>query len=702
MYLILFFRYLEANGRLFIFDNKLPGKKWAYSFLKRNKSVLTYRMTQNIKQNRAEKSPDEMKEYFKNLKSSLENVPSANILNYDETNLTDNPGVQKCLFKRGVKYPERVLNYTKGAISIMFAITAGGECLPPYVVYKAEHLYTQWTINGPKGSRYNRSKSGWFDSLLFEDWFESIVMPWAKNKTGTKVLIGDNLATHINPKIVTYCEQNNIRFVFLPPNSSHLTQPLDVCYFGPLKKLWREILVNYKIRNPRESTVHKGHFPDLLKKLMEKLNEKSHNVISAFKSTGIVPFNPDKVIMKLPGSNRSTLAYTIDEALLQWLKETRMADPNKKARNKKLHVPPGKSVCTSDFEELRIRPNIVKPTTRQRKNNSNTIQPNLDSSIRPSLTLKDPDSLKKLCLRIVNTNLVQFEEYKHPDEQSVSQAYFVHNLCDISKNDESNMRFLNEIPECLQRKKPKIIITSNVPIKASQKFQQSQQVNINNKKIRGKITRSALHMKLLPVKKERIPKRSKVLRELVSNVNNKAKEGNGKRRVKETNKLKKKTQKKKKILSSESSFTSGSEISIADTEDSEFETIEDIITNQQEEQENIEPSIPYGISDIEYYTEDDKKLKVDSWILAKFTTKKSVKHFVGKVISMKDDLPEVRFVRKKKESKFDRGLVFSYPRVDDICTMQHLHDVILVLPEPNISRRGQIIFNIDLSNYNVQ
>lgn len=258
-------------------------------------------MVQNIKRSRAEKSSDEMIEYFRNLKTSLEDVPIENILNYDETNLSDNPGTQRCLFKRGVKYPERVVNATKASI-IMFAITAGSECLPPYVVYKAEHLYTQWTLNGPPGARYNRSKSGWFDATIFEDWFKSVVVPWAKTKTGTKVLIGDNLASHINYDIVTCCEQNDIRFVFSPPNSTHITQPLDVCYFGPLKKLWREILTNYKIKNPREASINKGHFPDQLKQLMDLLNGKIANIISAFKSTGIAPYDPDKVINKLiPG-----------------------------------------------------------------------------------------------------------------------------------------------------------------------------------------------------------------------------------------------------------------------------------------------------------------------------------------------------------------------------------------------------------------
>lgn len=309
--------------------------------------------TQNIKRSRAEKNSGEMTNYFNNLQQSLDGIPKENILNYDETNLTDNPGAQKCLFRRGVKYPERVLNYTKGAISIMFAITAGGECLPPYVVYKAEHLYQQWRINGPKGARYNRSRSGWFDSTTFEDWFEMIVLPWAKAKIGTKILIGDNLASHINHRIVTMCEENDIRFVFLPPNSSHLTQPLDVCYFGPLKKLWRANLLDYKIKNPRETTINKSHFPELLKRLMHELNEKTPNILSAFKSTGIHPFNPDKVINKLPDWRPQT-EYSIDHALLQFLKENRAPDPMKKVRNKKLSVPPGKSVTSIDFEAALI------------------------------------------------------------------------------------------------------------------------------------------------------------------------------------------------------------------------------------------------------------------------------------------------------------------------------------------------------------
>ena len=92
--------------------------------------MLSTRLCQNITTRRAEVGHDEVKKYFNNLEISLEGVPASHIINYDETNLTDDPGRKKCIFKRGVKYPDRVLNATKGAISLMYAGTAAGDLLP--------------------------------------------------------------------------------------------------------------------------------------------------------------------------------------------------------------------------------------------------------------------------------------------------------------------------------------------------------------------------------------------------------------------------------------------------------------------------------------------------------------------------------------------------------------------------------------------
>ena len=43
---------------------------------------------------------------------------------------------------------------------------------------------------------------------------------------GTKVLLGDNLASHFTAKVIRAVQQNDVYFCALPPNATHLMQPL--------------------------------------------------------------------------------------------------------------------------------------------------------------------------------------------------------------------------------------------------------------------------------------------------------------------------------------------------------------------------------------------------------------------------------------------------------------------------------------------
>jgi len=171
--------------------------------------------------------------------------------------------------ERGAKYPERVINSIKTATSHMFCGNAEGEVIPPYIVYKAESMWTIWTANGPSGTRYNHSKSGWFDA------FRNLLLPrLKKSHPGKNVLIGDNLSSHINLNVLELCKQNDVCFVALLPNSTHLTQPLDVAYFCPMKMAWRKILTDWRMKGKgrKAPSLPKDEFPKLLKTLMQKLN----------------------------------------------------------------------------------------------------------------------------------------------------------------------------------------------------------------------------------------------------------------------------------------------------------------------------------------------------------------------------------------------------------------------------------------------
>lgn len=192
--------YLDRRGKKITkFKNgNMPGRDWVDSFLKRHKDILSVRMCQNIKRSRTGITRTTISEYFDKLSISLDGIPPCNILNYDETNLTDDPGRRKIITKRGTKYPERIMNQSKSSNSIMFAGSADGTLLPPFTVYKAKTMSDSWRINGPRGSRYACSKSGWFDSFSFDDWIKSIAIPYLKKLPGRKILIGDNLSSHIS------------------------------------------------------------------------------------------------------------------------------------------------------------------------------------------------------------------------------------------------------------------------------------------------------------------------------------------------------------------------------------------------------------------------------------------------------------------------------------------------------------------------
>ena len=237
--------YLDFQGvKDSVFKDNLPGKDWLKNFVETH--GLTRRIADNVRIRRAEISPDIMNDYFDNLEQNIIGIPPERCFNYDETNVTDNPGCKKVIVRRGLRRVERKVEHTKQSTSVMFCGSASGLFLPPMVVYKAQNCYSNWEVGGPKGSIYDATTSGWFDSRTFERWFSQIFLPHAITLPGEKLLIGDNLASHFSDAVISECLKHNIVFVTMPAASTHLCQPLDVAVFGPAKRAWRNILDKWR------------------------------------------------------------------------------------------------------------------------------------------------------------------------------------------------------------------------------------------------------------------------------------------------------------------------------------------------------------------------------------------------------------------------------------------------------------------------
>lgn len=113
----------------------------------------------------------------------------------------------------GCKYPEGILNLPKQSTSVMFCGNALGTVLPPYVIYKTKNIYDTWLEGRPVGTRYNRSKSGWFEGPIFEDWFEHLFLPALRRLEGAKVVISDSLFSHMSVHVLDLCSKHIIKFI---------------------------------------------------------------------------------------------------------------------------------------------------------------------------------------------------------------------------------------------------------------------------------------------------------------------------------------------------------------------------------------------------------------------------------------------------------------------------------------------------------
>ena len=301
--------FFDRKGvRLQRFKNNLPGRDFVYCLMKRNN--LVNRTATNIKRSRAAVSPRDITEFFERIKIVLEGSDSELVYNYDETAFVDDPGSKLVICRRGTRRVERVKDHSKTSTSVMVCGSASGELLPPRVVYKAGNLYHGWCEGGPENATYAATPSGWFDGNQFELWFENNFLPFIEARhpdRGNKpiVLLGDNLASHYSPHVIETAADLNIYFACFPANATHLLQPLDVGFFKPFKQLWRKILDDWKVTTRAVGAVPKEYFPSLLKRLWDQVETKKEATLQAsFRTTGLYPFNPSKVLDKLPGGER--------------------------------------------------------------------------------------------------------------------------------------------------------------------------------------------------------------------------------------------------------------------------------------------------------------------------------------------------------------------------------------------------------------
>ncbi|XP_031344709.1 uncharacterized protein LOC116171810 [Photinus pyralis] len=249
------------------------GNVWLLQFLRRNPDI-TVRKAENTSIARAlGMSRNIVEKYFKELdavlsQNSLFDKPG-NIYNTDETGLQLN---------------------TRAVVA---CCNAEGVYLPPYCVFKGKNAKAEWADGMPPASRIRMSeKSAYVTSDIFLDWLQNHFYP--RKVPGKVLLIVDGHTSHTtNLDTLQFAEDHDIILFCLPSHTTHYLQPLDRAFFKSLKGHYYESCRRMIKCNPNRK-LNRLQFGKLLGEAWGK-SATVNNAVSAFRSTGIWPYNPNEI-----------------------------------------------------------------------------------------------------------------------------------------------------------------------------------------------------------------------------------------------------------------------------------------------------------------------------------------------------------------------------------------------------------------------
>ena len=258
-----------------------------------------------------------VEKFFNNLEPFLA-IDSSRIYNVDETGISTFARLSKILAKRG---KARVAVATSGErgtnTTVICCMSATGSFVPPMFIFKrlrmAEHLIN----DAPVGSIGDCSESGWVNEDLYGKWLIHSKNFTKYSPENPVLLIAENYSSHISLKIFYFLRTNGIKFVTIPPHTSHRLQPLDVSFFKPLKINYAENVCLWLMQNSGK-VVTPSRVAGIFSKAYLSIC-RMKLAVSGFAATGIFPFNrniftPEDFIADNENPQRNESIENIHEA----------------------------------------------------------------------------------------------------------------------------------------------------------------------------------------------------------------------------------------------------------------------------------------------------------------------------------------------------------------------------------------------------
>ena len=273
-------------------ESKMAGIEWARGFMRRFPE-LSLRTPEPTSMARiAGFNRVQVQRFYSLLKTELDSKKFTpdQLFNIDETGITvvQKPG--RILAAKGCKQVGRAVSGEKGTTTtVVCAMNAVGTYIPPMFLFKRKRWNSLLTQHAPVGSVGFPSDNGWMNADLFVEYLKHFIKFARPTASRPLLVVFDGHASHKSLQAVELARDNFITFITIPPHTSHRLQPLDLTFFGALKKAFFREMDNWMTRNPGKRVCDYDICNIFTPAFVRTANiEKA---VNGFKASGICPYN---------------------------------------------------------------------------------------------------------------------------------------------------------------------------------------------------------------------------------------------------------------------------------------------------------------------------------------------------------------------------------------------------------------------------
>ena len=194
---------------------------------------------------RLQASIAEIGAYFDRLAEAIRGVPSALIFNLDESGFQRFVDLKHStiVVPRDQATAFHAVSRQEKRATFLLTVAADGSALKPLLIVPRVTIEAELVIAGygPQHCIITHNPSGYITRDLFERYVRDVLIPAVHERrralryNGPAVLTMDRCSCHCGDSLMSLCEQNGIRLLYLPAHSSDQTQACDLGLFGNLK-----------------------------------------------------------------------------------------------------------------------------------------------------------------------------------------------------------------------------------------------------------------------------------------------------------------------------------------------------------------------------------------------------------------------------------------------------------------------------------